>query len=209
LYDTSEFYMTFFCGILSVIFLHYMHFRSQSSDADSHAIRRKRIAGFAFGLLMQIYSAALIILGISYKLFLYQIYKKDAKSRRSLLPMLPRWLAEVYSPTTVDDRDRNQHIAYFFTTSIATVFLCSDAMLLAHNGLSKSLARCHCPVTSKIRVTGIVVIMLKIFLFLFLLTLSQWITDPFNLSWIGLISIVFQIGLRVFSSFVYCNNHVN
>jgi hypothetical protein len=206
---SSEYYITFFCGVLSVILLHYTHFRSQPSSPDDHAIRRKRSAGYLFGLLMQAYSAALIILGVSYKMLLYEFSYGNSARQRSLLPGMPRWLAGSVPDLALDGEVRRQNIADFFSASFAVVYFCSDTMLVVHRGLKDNVGRCRCPHTHKARVKGIVMIALRVGLWVFMALLSQWQTDPMLLSLIGLVSIICQIVLRVASSIVFMDERVH
>jgi hypothetical protein len=41
--ETSEYYETFFSGVISITLLEYLHFRSQPYDADDHAMVRNVI----------------------------------------------------------------------------------------------------------------------------------------------------------------------
>lgn len=205
----SDYYITFFCGILSVILLQYMHFRSQPSKADDHAMRRKRGSGFAFAFLMIAYSAALIVLGTSYKMLLYEFtYDGSSGRRRSLLPM-PRWLAGGDGALAFATEDRQQRIAHFFSASFAVVYFCSDAMILAHRGFKDNMGRCRCRETSKAKTTGVLLVVLRIGICVFMATLSQYEADPTLLSVIGLASIVGQIVLRVVSSIVFADDRVH
>lgn len=43
--EQEEYYTTFFCGILTVIALQYLHYRSQPHDPSLHAMRRNKDAG--------------------------------------------------------------------------------------------------------------------------------------------------------------------
>jgi hypothetical protein len=134
--DGFNYYAAFFSGIVSIILLEYLHFRSQPHDPDEHALRRSRYAGVGFYILMQIYSCALVILGTSYKMFLYEfLYEDESVSedtgttgRRSLQNIInQRFLAgssDVY--TRFDTEDRRQRIAYMFSGSLATVWLSLD-----------------------------------------------------------------------------------
>ena len=70
--QTSDFYKAFFCGIFSITLLELLHFRSQPHDASEHAYRRSVGASIAFTVLNWIYSAALIVLGTSYKMIQYE-----------------------------------------------------------------------------------------------------------------------------------------
>ena len=78
--EENEFYLTFYTGILSVILLQYLHFKSQPHHANEHAMRRTRLAGITYGILVQIYSASLIIVGVSYKMLLTEYSKENSKS---------------------------------------------------------------------------------------------------------------------------------
>lgn len=205
----SEYYITFFCAILSVVFLQYLHFRSQPSSPDDHAIRRKRSAGHTFGLLIQVYSAALIILGVTYEMLLYGFTDEASDYRRSLLPRLPRWLAGTFSHPEFDGEDLDRQVAHFFSASFAVVYFCSDAMLLTHRGLKDNLGRCRCPDSKRAKLKGIVMIFLRVCIWAFMATLSQWQTDPTLLSAIGLASIVAQILLRFAASGIFVDDRVH
>lgn len=71
--NDGKYYMTFFLGVLNVIFLQFLYFKSQPHDVAHHAMRRSRHAGLAFNFIIQVYSAALIIVGVSYKLLLTEV----------------------------------------------------------------------------------------------------------------------------------------
>jgi hypothetical protein len=208
---SGEYYGAFFSGILSVILLQYMHFRSQPTTADDHAMRRKRSAGFIFAFLMQVYSAALIILGVSYKMLLYEFTYEESKSggRLRMLLAVPRWLAGGDGALQFDTDDRRQRIAHFFCASFAIVYFCSDAMILCHRGLKDNMGRCRCGETKKAKITGLVLLALRVAILVFIATLSQYLTDPLLLTAIELASIFAQIVLRVFASIVFSDDRVH
>mmetsp|Transcript_19003 Transcript_19003/g.26753 ORF Transcript_19003/g.26753 Transcript_19003/m.26753 type:complete len:337 (+) Transcript_19003:1-1011(+) len=66
----AKYYTTFYVGVVSVTLLQYLYFKSQPHSADHHAMRRTRISGFSYGWITQLYSAALIVVGVSYKMIL-------------------------------------------------------------------------------------------------------------------------------------------
>jgi hypothetical protein len=208
---TTDYYVTFYCGILSVTFLHYLHFRSQPAKADDHAMRRSRNSGFAFSFFFQVYSAALIVLGVSYKMLLYDyVYQSHSSERRWLLPLMPRWLAEGGGGALAfDTEDRRQRVAHFFGASMAIVFFCSDAMMLAHRGIKTNMERCRCQKTHKTKLKGIVLVLLRVGIIVFMATLSQYETYPKNLAGIGLGAIIGQVFLRVVSFYVFSDDRVH
>lgn len=200
-----DYYATFYTGILSVILLQYLHFRSQPHHPDDHAMRRKKEAGLGFSYLMQIYSAALILLGTCYKMFLYEyVYEDYENSHRMLLWEIPRLLAGGDSGALqYDAEDRQQRIANFFCVSLAIVWICQDLMMLMHKGLKDNMGRCRCKHTHKTKFVGIALIMARVGLIVFIVTLRGYVTDPLLLAVIGLCGIIAQVILRVISSIVF------
>jgi hypothetical protein len=216
----SDYYGTFYTGILSVVLLQYLHFRSQPHHADEHAMRRTKEAGMAFFLLMQIYSAALILLGVSYKMFLFEYVYGDAGSRRTLIQEgegahrmlfdVPRGLAGGDSSALeYDTADRQQRIANFFCGCLAVVWLCIDVMLIVHRGLKDNIGRCKCKHTHKTKLVGVVLILLRVGLIAFIATLSLYVTDPLLLPVIGLCGIFAQLVLRAISNVVFPDDRVH
>ena len=216
----SDYYGTFYAGILSTILLQYQHYRSQPHHADEHAMRHKKEAAVAFSILMQIYSAALILLGVCNKMFLFEYVYEDAGSHRRMTerneeenPMLfdvPRGLAggsaAALEYTTAD---RQQRIAYFYCGSMAVVWLTCDLMLIVHRGLKHNIARCYWKRTHKAKFLAVTLILLRVGLIAFIATLFLYVTDPLVLPVIGLCCIFAQLILRVISSVVFPDDGVH
>mmetsp|Transcript_8566 Transcript_8566/g.21436 ORF Transcript_8566/g.21436 Transcript_8566/m.21436 type:complete len:669 (+) Transcript_8566:40-2046(+) len=214
--DTSDYYKTFFSGILSITLLEYLHFRSQPYDADDHAMRRSKDAGIMFGYLMLIYSAALVVLGTCYKMLLYElVYSSDyedsdssgQRRRRSLLlAVFERVLAGSGGDASgLQHDDRQQSIADLFGGSMAIVFACSDLMILTHRGIASNY-QCSCKDKHKslpVRILAVVLIVVRVGMIGFTASLGQWMTDPPTLSFIGLCSILFQVSLRFAGTALY------
>jgi hypothetical protein len=72
--NTSDYYVVAFVGIVSVILLQALHFESEPSHADGHAMRRDKTAGLLFYYALQMYSMALVAVGASYKVMLQIVY---------------------------------------------------------------------------------------------------------------------------------------
>lgn len=210
---SAEAYATFYIGILSVILLQYLHFRSQPHHADEHAMRRKKEAGLGFTYLMQIYSAALILLGTAYKMFLYEyVYEDYEDSHRLLLwKIASRFLAGDSSGTglELDAGERQQRIANFFCATLGIVFFTQDLMLLMHKGLKDNMGRCRCKHTGKTRVISVALTFIRVGIVVFIVTLRGYVTGPLWLSIIGLCCILAQVILRVVSSIVFPDDAVH
>ena len=207
-----EYYQTFFSGFLTVILLEFLHFRSQPHDPDNHALRRSRHAALIFTLAMWVYSAALIVLGTSYKMFLFEFVfadlakeKENEDSHRNLWVLLQeRFLAgSTSSALRFETEDRQQRIAHFFSGSMALVWFCLDVTILAHGGTQAWLKRLHEQHQEK-RVAQWVAatsIALRVCLIGFIATVSQYMTDPAQLASMGLAGVLCQLALRVILSY--------
>lgn len=111
--DGFKYYQTFYTAATGVILLEFLHFRSQPHNPDEHALRRKKEAAMLFTNLMYVYSIALVILGTSFKMFLFEfVYESSSGDRRMLSPLLERLLAGSESAALrFDTDDRRQRIA--------------------------------------------------------------------------------------------------
>jgi hypothetical protein len=168
-------------------------------------MRRKREAGLLFSFLMQVYSAALIVLGTAYKMLLYEyVYEAGDSGKRILFPLFSRLLA---GSSGADDRftteDRRQKVAHLFCASMAIIWFCSDVMTLAHRGLNDNLGRCRMHESGALRLASGIFFLVRVGLIVFIATLSQYVTEPDVLAFIGLLGILCQVALRFVGSFVF------
>jgi len=203
--DRFDYFVTFFIGVVSIILLEYLHFRSQPHDPNEHAIRRDKTAGVIFNVMMSIYSVSLVILGTSYKMLLYEnVYAADGADRRMLFPMVSRLLAGGESAALrFDTEDRRQYIAHFFSGSMALVFFSIDATAINHRGLVASMGRCECKDSHTTRYWVVFLVFIRVLLIGFIATLSQYTTSPDTLAFVGLCGILAQLVLRVLGSFAF------
>lgn len=200
--ESSAYYKTFFCGILSITLLDYLHFRSQPHHADDHALRRSKEAAINFTLLIQIYSAALVVLGTSYKMLLFEyayLSQENGSYRKLWSNPLARLLAGADEPMFAMD-ERQQRVSHFFCISMAVVWLCSDLMIINHRGLQDNLGKCRFSHSGFLRFVAISLAFLRLALIVFMATLSQWVVEPSVLALVGLIGIICQVLLRVVGS---------
>ncbi|KAG7349475.1 bacterial low temperature requirement A protein LtrA [Nitzschia inconspicua] len=206
------FFMVFYCGIVTVVLLQYLHFRSQPHHPDSHALRRHKDAGATYVILFAWYSAALIVVGASYKMFLYESsIDYDAHRRLGWFSFLPpdNWhegirdlAADAGSSCGPYGEERKENTAYLYCGAMAIVFFCMDTIVLCHVGLRKEVSRCQfkdavCTVTGKrsknYNYKGIVVVTFRCAITIFMATLSLWMSDPEYLAEIGLAAVVAQL----------------
>jgi hypothetical protein len=211
----NNYYATFYCGIMSFSLGHYLHYQSQPHHANDHAIRQSRTRGYAFVILVQIYSAALIILGATYKMMLYEYvyevdYTDDDDGHRRVLHVAARgkhrrFLAgDSSAALRFDASDRQQRIAHFFCGAMATVWVCSDMLILVHKGIQENLHRCkNSSKPNIVKIIAIPLLLARVGLVGFIATLSQYQTDPSTLAFAGLVGILAQIALRLVGTALY------
>lgn len=207
----------FYCGIVSITLLAYLHFRSQPHHADEHAMRRHRVAGFWFAELFQVYSVVLVVLGASFKMFLSEQVDTassaatDSSHRRHRRTILSRWLASDAAATSAsalesDPTEKKQHIAMFYCISLALVWLCMDLMLLLHRGVRKhhdrledcNLLRCA---------TVYFLFLVRVGLIAFMACFWLISTEPAVLAFVGLWCIVLQLLTREALERIFGNQH--
>ncbi len=210
--NVPGYYVTFFGGVVSLTLMEYLHFRSQPHHPDQHAMRRSKNAGVLFAFVMQIYSGALIVLGASYKMFLYDFIYESTPSggggrRRGLFPLLSAILRERNlsgdDALRADPSSRRQHVANLFCGSLALSWLCSDVMILTHRGLDVNFHRCQCKGTKQIRIVAIGLVAMRVVLIVFIATVSRYDTRPETVSLWGMAGILAQVVLRVVGSVLF------
>lgn len=153
---------------------------------------------------MYVYSVALVILGTSYKMFLFEFVYSGSGDRRFLSPIIERLLAGGESAALrFDTDDRQERIAHFFCGSLAIVFFCLDGISLTHKGMGESVERCQCQETNKFRLSVLLLIIFRVALIGFFATLSQYCTDPALLATLGFVGVVLQLFVRVLGSFLF------
>ena len=209
---SAGYYITFYAGIISVVLLQYLHFRSQPHHADEHAMRRNKNAGMLISTLMQTYSFALVAVGVSYKMLLYEYtYEEKGYRLRRLLQHLTdaalRHLAGGGGGTKYTAEERQQRVANFFCGSMAIAWICLDWMCLTHQGIRRNVERCEvkCRLTSAKRVSklGVMFAAIRVGLIAFIASLSQYVQNPELLSIIGMIVIIAQVLTRLLGDLVY------
>jgi hypothetical protein len=211
---TTRYYLSFLGGIVSIIMGQYLHFQSAPSDPDQHAIRRSVGSSFLFYWIFQVFSLAMIILGVSYKMSLVEIVSEETKKhenvyRRSLLfhggdGGTSRLLAGAVNPALgLSTIEKQQHIAHLFSGSLSVIFFCSDAMSLTHRGIRTQIKRCECANTRLKRFLLVVLVTCRLVAFVFVAMLSQFVTDPGQVVAIGTFTITAQVGIRLLGSYVF------
>jgi hypothetical protein len=109
--------------------------------------------------------------------------------------------------------EKEKNIAHLFCGAMAIVFFCMDTIVLAHVGIKKEVGKCQlidgvCSVLGKsgakhFNHKGIILVVCRCAITVFMATLSQWVTDPKDLALIGLAAVVCQLINRFLGDFFF------
>lgn len=177
--ESHDFLFTFYCSLLAVVFLCYLHYQSQPQVCN-HAMRRSKDAGVLWGMVGPIYSFSLVCLGAAFTFFLEYFSMVDGGHRL---------LAGGDDRTS--ERERSAHL---FCGSLAIIFACMDGSVVLHIGLEEISNRLH--TNGKRNPASIIVLLLRLGVIPFTATLSQWETEPDRLAMIGLLCVLSQLVVR-------------
>mmetsp|Transcript_25014 Transcript_25014/g.70210 ORF Transcript_25014/g.70210 Transcript_25014/m.70210 type:complete len:631 (-) Transcript_25014:114-2006(-) len=194
-YENDDYFATFYCGLITVAMLQYLHFRSQPHHADGHAMRRKKNAGIGFSWFTFLYSLALIALGAGLTIFVLD-FSYNSNRRLELEGTAERFLAGG-GESKYDQDELRTRGARLFSGSLAIIFLSLDAMSLLHVGIESSKKRCVCRSTKKKNLKGYTLILFRFGTIVAAATLGEWLSDVAQLAEAGLAITMFQIFLRL------------
>jgi len=183
---------TFYGGVVATILLQLLHYRSLPHKVSEHALRRGKNAGVIWYQMYVFYSAALLAVGVGFKLFLYQIQKGDPNKKvdegyEGDHRLLAGGKAD---PCGLPFENRKYNTAVLFSVSLGIVFATLDFMMWAHVGKKKLLGRTRTEDGKPNLKKWFFVLIPREAITIFTLTLYIWQTDPETLSWIG-VGVVF------------------
>jgi hypothetical protein len=216
-HEDSDYFATFYCGLLTVMFLQYLHFRSMPHAADDHAMRRSKNRGVGWTIFKYLYSCALVALGAVFGVFVtsfsYEVDETDThrRSRRTTSVMMRMIMGEPPddfrvrmlasgggSLTQQEFDDMEQSAAHLFSIALSIIFFALDGMSFMTVGLQGCKSRVHCSKSLQYNIKGLLLILFRVGLLVFCATLSQWETDPQVLAVAGLGITIGQIIARKF-----------
>lgn len=176
-----RYYVTFYSGIITVTMFQYLYFRSNPFEADDHAFRRSSAGGYTFYYSAQLYSAALILIGTSYKVILHEYLDEYEREEEGLEVM--------------DSEEQDRKICHMFSWSLAASFFFLDCMVISHRGLSDNFAR-FVRLDGTLAFMPILITIVDYGMIIVTASLSQWISDLETLVVVGMAIVVLQTLLR-------------
>jgi hypothetical protein len=174
---------------MSVILMQYLFFKSQPHHAADHANFRSIGASLQFMILLHLYSASLILVGVSYKMILAE-FQLESMEASSAMPSERSLASSAFYGET------RKKISRIFCIAIASSFISLDLMGIVHRGPTKTFER----LTTRnggITKARIIVPILRAAGALLIGTAWLYLTYPMYVALAGLIAILYQVGVRI------------
>lgn len=188
--ETKEFYVTFYCGLILVIILEYIHFTSQPMVAERHVMADSKNRAFVALIVQYFYCASMVGLGSGLTLFLRSFATASSTKRRLVqLAFEGRFLAgggeSLYPANEMKER-----AAVVFCISLGMLLFCVDILQFLHVGFRRSFRVLHRSKTS-VRIGIVSLVLVRWGIIALVCTLWIWSTTPEILSEIGMGSAFF------------------
>jgi hypothetical protein len=159
------------------------------------------------------YSAALIVVGVCYKMLLTEYSKEEQKEQEYAKNVRLLAGGDDGGDSAYSTEERQLRIATLFGGSLALVFACLDLMSLAHNGVGETMDRCHEEKHGKIRIKGLMMVgVTRLALIALIASTFKIVTTPEYVALFGLGAIIAQIGIRFIGNIYFpsgSSNHAN
>lgn len=205
----KEYYVTFYTGIVSVCLLMYLYFFSGPSHSEGHDMYRHVQTSFFTMIIMQFYTAGIVILGATYKLMMYEYTYENVEDefghRFRMLYEYVRSLSGNGGLAAFSESVRRQQIAYFYCFSLGIVWMLADIFMLMHKGLRYRFNQFQAGEKKYL----IALCTARCGLIAFIGTLWIYVTEPHYLASIGLCCIVVQVLLRIASNILFPHEDID
>ena len=197
--EVKDYYIITTFGVITIIFIQILKFESEPSHGDGHAMWRNLLNGMCYSMLIQLLSMALIVFGVTYKVFLKDVVKEAEKDDVYDYGTAARSLAA--SPAIDDEVS-----AAVFSGSLCVVLISLEVLCLTHGGIKKSLRRLRKTEDNSPNWPVIIIALFKVAIILLTATLSEWTIDSAVLTVVGC-GVVFALAVTRVVNFVFTHKH--
>jgi hypothetical protein len=191
--------LSFYSGIISIVLLQYCHYKYQPHSPSRHAFRRSVRGGTMYYVILIIYCHALVAVGTAYKMFLTQYAYEDSFNNKKLRHLVTTLMSRNLSGAGDEikyDAKHKKAVANLFCISMAVLWVCLEAMWVAHSGRGKYLAF----VRSK---QGLFCGILRASIVILMGTISQYTIVPEQVALIGLALICADMAVIIVSDYFW------
>ncbi|CAB9524706.1 expressed unknown protein [Seminavis robusta] len=218
--EHQDYYIIMALGCLTVIILQILHYESEPSHADGHALWRSMTAAALYSILIQILSMSLITFGVSYKLMLKDVVYEDKSSYDSA--------SSASASANYDDGSGGQRrlagdpisanaVAWMFSISLCAILVVLEMMLVTHRGIRETCQllfrggnnKNNDERGSSLNWPLIFVGVLKLGLIVFAATLPFYIEKPVHVAIFGFVIVCSMALIRILGwGFVHHEEHM-
>ena len=166
--ETKDYYIISTFGVLTMIFIQVLTFESQPHHPEGHALWRNFLNAMCFSLIQQVLSMALIIFGLSYKVFLNDVLKEGVGYGEEKTRVL----------AAASDIDTSVSSS-FYAVSLFVVILSLQFIPLTHSGMKEAARKLlRGDGSNKLYWPVVTTTLLNLGLSLFAVTLMVWTEEP-------------------------------
>ncbi len=195
---SRDYYLVVIVGIVTVIWLHFLHFESELQNASEHALWGHRWNTVCYILIIQVITISLIGFGSSFKgesvttLALRLILLTVKISLIHLILNMPVFLHEVIDENTHESTHESANESktqpthekngtIFFVIVLSLVVVSLELLNLCHTGIKRAVGHLFQTIEGgkrKLYWPIVIISLIKVAIFLFCMTLHKWLDEP-------------------------------
>jgi len=204
--EVKDYYLITTFGVLTVIFIQVLKFESEPHNAENHALLRSAANAGCYMYLVELLSMALIVFGVTYKVFLKDVVRDAEDDYGSDYDYGKATRRLGATPVITQEAS-----AAVFSVSLGVVILTLEAMMWTHSGIKKSFENLMHRTSNgkkKPRYAVICIQLLKVAIILFTVTLSRWTVEPETLTICGCGAVLGVAIVRILTYFLVHRSEV-
>jgi len=204
--EVKDYYLITTFGVLTVIFIQVLKFESEPHNADDHALLRSAANAGCYMYLVELLSMALIVFGVTYKVFLKDVVRDAEDDYGSDYDYGKATRRLGATPVITQEAS-----AAVFSGALGVVILTLEAMMWTHAGIKKSFENLMHHTSNgkkKPRYAVICIQLLKVGIILFTVTLSRWTVEPETLTICGCGAVLGVALVRILTYFLVHRSEV-
>ena len=204
--EVKDYYLITTFGVLTVIFIQVLKFESEPHNADNHALWRNPASAACYMYLVELLSMALIVFGVTYKVFLKDVVRESEDDYGSDYDYGKATRRLGATPVITQEAS-----AAVFSGALGVVILTLEAMMWTHAGIKKSFENLMHHTSNgkkKPRYAVICIQLFKVAIILFTVTLSRWTVEPEILTICGCGAVLGVAIVRILTYFLVHRSEV-
>lgn len=169
---SRDYYLVVIVGIVTVIWLHFLHFESEPLDTSEHALWGHRWNTVCYILIIQVITISLIGFSSTFKVFLYEVINHNTQENTH----------ESTNNESTETRPIHEKDAdTLFAIVLSLVVVSLELLNLCHTGIKRAVGHLFQTIEGgkrKLYWPIVIVSLIKVAIFLFCMTMHKWLDEP-------------------------------